>query len=87
MPTGIHHPGSQNSYRAIHGGEGFIELGHPTAQRRRFLNKIHLHPGGGQIKRRLNPGDTTAYYQNTLFSILLRGHNLVLSMQIVTLPD
>ena len=34
MPTGIHGLRPENSYGAVHGGEGLVELGHAPAERR-----------------------------------------------------
>ena len=69
MPTGIQHTRPQYSYGAIHGGEGFIELSHPSPYGGRFLHQIGLYSGGGEIQRGLNAGDASAYYRHafTLF--------------------
>jgi hypothetical protein len=80
MPTGIQHPGPQYSYGAIHGGESLVELSHPSAEGRRFLNQIDFHTAGGQIERRLNSGYTSAYNQNAFFSFPLWGHIVILAV-------
>ena len=49
MPTGIDGLGAENSYRAVHGGVGLVQLGHDPTDGRLLLNQYHLMPGIGHL--------------------------------------
>ena len=49
--------GRQDARRAVAGGEGLVQLGHPAADGSRALDEVHLEAGFGQVERGLNAGD------------------------------
>ena len=73
MPTGIHGPRPQDSYRAVHGGESLVELGHSAPQRRRLFHQSHADAGVGQVKGSLYSGNTPTDDQGSLVCRRLRN--------------
>jgi len=68
MPTGIHGLRPEDSYGAVHGWKGLVQLGHAAAQRRRLLHQGHLNACVGEVERRLDSGDSAADHQRPLGS-------------------
>jgi hypothetical protein len=66
MPTGIHHPRSENSYRAVHRRECLVELRHSSADGWRLLDKVDLNSARCEVESRLYAGYSTTYDQYTI---------------------
>ena len=60
MPADLDQFGREYSHGTVIGGKGFVKLGHMSADGGRFLDKINLKPGDGEIKRGLNTADSSA---------------------------
>jgi hypothetical protein len=74
MSTDIQHTRTQNSYGAVHAGEGFVYLGHPAAQGRGPLHQMDLEVGICQIQRRMNSGYSPPDNQGAFFFFFLLLH-------------
>jgi hypothetical protein len=57
MPADLDQFGGENSYRAVIGGKGLVELGHVAANGRRLVHQVNLETRSGKIKRGLDPAD------------------------------
>src|SRR3990172_2661689 len=73
MLVRLHHPGRQDTRRAVQGWEGLVQLGHAPADGRLFLYQDDLVPGIGDIQRRLNAGDAAPDDQGPLGQADLSG--------------
>src|SRR3990172_4153430 len=60
MPADLDQFRRENSYRAVVGRKGLVELRHVTANGRRLINKINFETRFGKIKRCLNAADAAA---------------------------
>ena len=73
----VHHLGAQDAGRAVHGGEGLVQLGHSSADAGKFFYNIHFITCFRNIKGRLDSGNTSADDQctlgNTAFACLKRS--------------
>ena len=59
--------GPEDSYRAVHGRKGLVELGHAPAQRRRtFSTRVTRYARVGKVECRLDAGDPSADDQSSL---------------------
>jgi hypothetical protein len=57
MPADLDQFGRENSYRAVIGGKGLVELGHVAANGGRLVHQINLETRSGKVKRGLHPAD------------------------------
>jgi hypothetical protein len=64
MPTDIQHFRRQNSYRAIVGGKGFIQLRHDPTDAGSALHQMDFDAHVSQIQCGLNASDTATDDEN-----------------------
>jgi hypothetical protein len=64
MPADLDQFGRQYSHGAVIGGEGFVKLGHVTANTRGFIDQVHLKACGGKIKGCLNTANPPANHHD-----------------------
>ena len=60
MPADLDQFGREYSDGAVIGGKGLVQLGHMAANRRRFVNQVHLKSRSSKVKRGLNTADPSA---------------------------
>jgi len=60
MPADLDQFRGDDSHGTVVGGEGLVQLGHDSADRRRFFQQVDVVAGVGQIESRLHAGDSTA---------------------------
>jgi hypothetical protein len=60
MSTDIDHPRGEYSHGTIVCGKGLVQLGHPSAYARSFLDQIDLVTHVGEINGNLHPGYAAA---------------------------
>ena len=60
----LHHLRRQDTGRAVQGREGLVKLGHSSADTRRLFYNVHLVAGLGNVKGRLDAGDTAANHES-----------------------
>ena len=63
MPADLDQFGCKYSDGAVIGRKGLVELGHVAADGRCPVDQVDLEPGRGEIKRGLNPADSTPHNQ------------------------
>ncbi len=66
MAGAVKHLGGLDAGGAVKCGEGFIKLNHMSADGGFAFHKVDLIAGFGDIKRRLDSGNPTAYDQHAL---------------------
>jgi hypothetical protein len=66
MPTDIQQLRRENSYRAVIGRKGLVQLGHLSANAGIFLDKVHLNAHIPEIESGLHSRYSTAYDENFL---------------------
>jgi len=59
VPADLDQFGRKNSYRAVIGGKGLVELGHVAANGRRLVHQIDLKTRRSKIERGLDPADSS----------------------------
>jgi len=63
MPADLDQFGREDSHGTVVGRKGLVQLGHMAPDARRFVDQVDLEPGRGEIKRGLNPADSTPHNQ------------------------
>jgi hypothetical protein len=66
MPTDIQQLRRENSYRAVIGRKGFVQLGHLSADTGILLDKMHLDAHVAEVESGLHSRYSTAYDENFL---------------------
>ena len=59
MPADLDQFGCEYSHGAVIGGKGLVKLGHMAANGRCFVNQVNLKTRSAEIKRGLNPADSS----------------------------
>ena len=65
----VHHLGAQDAGRAVHGGEGLVQLGHLAADGGLAFHQHHGHAAVGAVQGGLDAGHTAADDQHALVDV------------------
>jgi hypothetical protein len=82
MPTDIQQLRRQNSYRAVIGGKGLVQLGHFAADAGILFHQMDPDAHLTQVQSGLHARYPAAYYEN-----FLRGHYATIHELFLPAPD
>lgn len=80
MPADLDQYRGDNSHRTVIGGECLVQLGHDSANGRRFFEKVDIISRVCQIQRTLHAGNPTADNQHGTHYILCHRFTLLLML-------